>query len=71
MSADSNQVSSRRKASLHTLGCRLNQYETKLMRDKLAQGGIAGSVGVVEKVQLERREDLELLKKLKKEQKRL
>ncbi|MGB0371444.1 MAG: tRNA (N(6)-L-threonylcarbamoyladenosine(37)-C(2))-methylthiotransferase MtaB [Opitutales bacterium] len=39
MSADSNQVSSRRKASLHTLGCRLNQYETKLMRDKLELAG--------------------------------
>ncbi|MEM9026673.1 MAG: tRNA (N(6)-L-threonylcarbamoyladenosine(37)-C(2))-methylthiotransferase MtaB [Verrucomicrobiota bacterium] len=29
----------RKRASLHTLGCRLNQYETKLIRDKLELAG--------------------------------
>ena len=39
MSSSSPVSADRKRASLHTLGCRLNQYETKLIRDKLELAG--------------------------------
>ena len=34
-----NETTNKKRASIFTLGCRLNQYETEVLRDKLAAGG--------------------------------